>query len=220
MKGEVETLLDEDDAARTTGRTLKTVIIEDSSSESEEVESEREMESGGFRERANSFHHDGDQVQPTASSSAPALSTPILSLAAATSPPGTPSERKAFVVYRGARPGAFQRFYQIHPDDRLPGGVFKSFPSLELAREVYQQAFRTGVIDALNDEPLDGNSPQFYVVSQGVHPAMYPNPIPAMRDGLGWRGGALYIFHSRLKAETFFLRELNAGRTRQWTLSL
>ncbi|ESK82258.1 hypothetical protein Moror_15499 [Moniliophthora roreri MCA 2997] len=86
--------------------------------------------------------------------------TPILS-------PTTASGNKGFVVYRGR--------YQAHADDRSSGGVFKGFPSYEIAHDVYQQAFQTGVVGALNDEPLDRGTPQYYVVVQGIQPAVYSN---------------------------------------------
>ncbi|EEB89115.1 hypothetical protein MPER_12829 [Moniliophthora perniciosa FA553] len=131
----------------------------------------------------------------------------------------TPSGNKGFVVYRGKRPGFYRTLHQAHPDDRSSGGVFKGFPSYEIARDVYQRAFQTGVIGALNDEPLDGGTPEYYVVVQGIQPAVYSNAsIPALRDGLGWRGGAIYVFHNRGKADAFFAREITAGRTRQWAL--
>uniref|UniRef100_A0A0W0FFZ8 Uncharacterized protein n=1 Tax=Moniliophthora roreri TaxID=221103 RepID=A0A0W0FFZ8_MONRR len=86
--------------------------------------------------------------------------TPILS-------PTTASGNKGFVVYRGR--------YQAHAEDRSSGGVFKGFPSYEIAHDVYQQAFQTGVVGALNDEPLDRGTPQYYVVVQGIQPAVYSN---------------------------------------------
>ncbi|KAK7022819.1 hypothetical protein VNI00_016946 [Paramarasmius palmivorus] len=121
-----------------------------------------------------------------------------------------------FVVYKGRAPGVYRYLYMIAPEDRVSGGLFKGFTSYEEAQNVYQHAYQSGVIGALNDDPMDGGSPNVYVVTQGIRPAVYSSGHSALRDGLGWSGGALYIFHDRRKAETFYSRESTARRTQSW----
>ncbi|KAL0564924.1 hypothetical protein V5O48_017112 [Marasmius crinis-equi] len=174
--------------------------------------------SDGQAELPPAYESPARQGQPAASSSQSTMCpTPTPATPARTTmrlQPGTPVSNKGYVVYRGERPGVFQNLNSAVPADRQTGGLFKRFESYAAAQEAFRDAQQLGVIGALNNPPLDneGSDPRFFVVTQSVGTGVYPNGITALHDGLAWRGGALYVFHDRAKADRFYGREVAANR--------
>ncbi|KAF5344251.1 hypothetical protein D9758_012357 [Tetrapyrgos nigripes] len=116
---------------------------------------------------------------------------------------------EAYVVYHGRSVGAFGSWRQVEAiikDDE--NSVIKGFQSLSLAKQSYQLASTSGVLNAISFQLQTGEP--HWVVTQGIHPGVYKTRHEVIRDGLYYGRGAVYPHNNAKDANAFFVAEYMA----------
>ncbi|KAF5344545.1 hypothetical protein D9758_016467 [Tetrapyrgos nigripes] len=118
---------------------------------------------------------------------------------------------EAYVVYHGWSVGAFGSWRQVEAIIKGDeNSVIKGFQSLSLAKQSYQLASTSGVLNAISFQPQTGEP--HWVVTQGIHPGVYKTRHEVIRDGLYYGRGAVYPHNNAKDANAFFVAEYMAER--------
>ncbi|KAF9028410.1 hypothetical protein BDP27DRAFT_1375757 [Rhodocollybia butyracea] len=118
--------------------------------------------------------------------------------AAAPATPGRQGKFSAYVVYLGKTPHFYANWSTVkRMVEGDPTLVFKGFYSLEKAREAWQAARDSGVINAIRN----GAGRPYWSVTEGVRPAVYDSVHEAVKVGLEWGGGTLKGWNTEADAE-------------------
>ncbi|KAF9058595.1 hypothetical protein BDP27DRAFT_1372395 [Rhodocollybia butyracea] len=119
-------------------------------------------------------------------------------VAAAPATPGRQGKFSAYVVYSGKTPHFYANWSTVKRMlEGDPTLVFKGFYSLEKAREAWQAARDSGVINAIRN----GAGRPYWSVTEGVRPAVYDSIYEAVKVGLEWGGGNLKGWNTEADAE-------------------